>query len=242
MSEPKNENENDDINDDNNNENEEGNEVDDNEDQEKNNSSHLATKENIGKAELIKDYKEKENIYNLMIKNNSELKNKIDLTNNKYEEILKRIEEKQSQDLEQQLKNKINLIEKEIEAYQTENKNYKKKIDQLKNSVYFKNTIANSSLLKTTLKQEKLKNKEYTTELNTLKRIEKFNNHLITKNEEEYKIKENIKIINEQIKEVKEHIKKMNDGYNILERYFKLIHEKIVGLDFIKIKKKKRNN
>ena len=145
-----------------------------------------------------------------MIKSNNELKNKIDLTNNKYEEILKRIEEKQSQDLEQQLKNKINLIEKEIEAYQTENKNYKKKIDQLKNSVYFKNTIANSSLLKTTLKQEKLKNKEYTTELNTLKRIEKFNNHLITKNEEEYKIKENIKIINEQIKEVKEHIKKMN--------------------------------
>ena len=43
--------------------------------------------------------KKKENIYNLMIKSNNELKNKIDLTNNKYEEILKRIEEKQSQDM-----------------------------------------------------------------------------------------------------------------------------------------------
>ena len=44
-----------------------------------------------------------------------------------------------------------------------------------------------------------------------------------------------------KIKEIKEHIKKMNDGYNILEKYFKLIHEKIVGLYFIKIKKKRND-
>ena len=113
-------------------ENEEGNEIDDDEEQEKNNSDeNRMNKENIGKAELIADYKDKENIYNLIIKNNDELKNKINLTNDKYNEILKRIEEKQNADVEQQLKNKINAIEKEIEAYQTENKNYKKKIDQL---------------------------------------------------------------------------------------------------------------
>ena len=35
--------------------------------------------------------------------------------------------------------------------------------------------------------------------------------------------------------------KKMNDEYNILERYFKLVHEKIVGLDMKKIMKKKEN-
>ena len=68
-------------------ENKEGNEVDD-EDQEKNNSNR-SNKENIGKRELISDYKEKENIYNLITKNNKELKEKIDLTNNKYNEIIK---------------------------------------------------------------------------------------------------------------------------------------------------------
>lgn len=223
-------------------ENEEGNEIDDDEEQEKNNSDeNRMNKENIGKAELIADYKDKENIYNLIIKNNDELKNKINLTNDKYNEILKRIEEKQNADVEQQLKNKINAIEKEIEAYQTENKNFKKKIDQLKNSVYFKNSVANASLLKNILKQEQLKNKEYDTELKTLKRIEKFNNHLISKNEEDFKIKENISSLEKQIKEVKENIKQMNDDYNRLERYLKLVHEKIVGLDLIKIKKKKEN-
>jgi hypothetical protein len=77
--------------------------------------------------------------------------------------------------------------------------------------------------------------------LKTLKRIEKFNNHLISKNEEDFKIKENISSLEKQIKEVKENIKQMNDDYNRLERYLKLVHEKIVGLDLIKIKKKKEN-
>ena len=222
-----------------NNENEEGNEIDDEDEQEKNNNNGKKDKENIGKSELISDYKDKEKIYSLIIKNNNELKNKIDLATNKYNEILKRIEEKQQTDIEYQLKTQMNSVEKELEAYQNENKIYKKKIEQLKNSVYFKNSVANSSSLKNALKQEKLKNKEYTDELNTLKRIEKFNKKLITKNEEEHKIKENIKSISEQIKEIKEQIKQMNDRYNILEHYFKLVHEKIVGLDFIKIKKKK---
>ena len=216
--------------------NEEGNEVDD-EDQEKNNSD-KNYKENIGKRELISDYKEKENVYNAITKNNKELKEKIDLTNNKYNEIIKRIEEKQSNDMEYQLKTKINSMEKEIEAYQTENKNYKKKIDHLKNSVYFKNSMTNSSLLKSALMQEKIKNKEYTEELAMLKRIDKYNKNLINKNEEDYKIKKHIKSLSEQIKEVKEYIKQMNERYNILEHYFKLVHEKIVGLDLIKIKKK----
>ena len=216
--------------------NEEGNEVDD-EDQEKNNSD-KSYKENIGKRELISEYKEKENVYDAITKNNKELKEKIDLTNNKYNEIIKRIEEKQSNDMEYQLKTKINSMEKEIEAYQTENKNYKKKIDHLKNSVYFKNSMTNSSLLKSALMQEKIKNKEYTEELAMLKRIDKYNKNLINKNEEDYKIKKHIKSLSEQIKEVKEYIKQMNERYNILEHYFKLVHEKIVGLDLIKIKKK----
>ena len=117
--------------------NEEGEEVDD-EDQEKNNSEeNKMSKEERDK--LIADYKDKENIYDLIIKNNDELKNKITLTTSKYDELIKRIEEKQNSDVEYQLKLKINAMEKEIEAYQTENKNYKKKIEQKKNTVKFKN-------------------------------------------------------------------------------------------------------
>ena len=134
---------------------EEGEEVDD-EDQEKNNNDENGNKED--REKLIADYKDKENIYDLIIKNNDELKNKITLTNNKYNELLKRIEEKQNADIEYQLKLKINAMEKEIEAYQSENRNYKKKIDQLKNSVYFRNSVANASLLKNVLKQEQIKN------------------------------------------------------------------------------------
>ena len=74
-----------------------------------------------------------------------------------------------------------------------------------------------------------------------MKRIQKFNKNFINKNEEDLKIKENLKKVEEQIKEIKEKIKKMNDEYNILERYFKLVHEKIVGLDMKKIMKKKEN-
>ena len=105
-----------------NNENEEGNEIDDEDEQEKNNNNGK-----IGKSELISDYKDKEKIYNLIIKNNNELKNKIDLATNKYNEILKRIEEKQQTDIEYQLKTQMNSVEKELEAYQNENKIYKRK-------------------------------------------------------------------------------------------------------------------
>ena len=45
----------------------------------------------------------------------------------------------------------------------------------MKNSLYFKNSKANTVSL---LKKEKLKKKEYITELNALKRIEKFNNFI----------------------------------------------------------------
>ena len=81
------------------------------------------------------------------------------------------------------------------------------------------------------LKQEKLKNKEYISELNTLKRIQKINNNYITNYEKEYKMKENIDYVNKQIKEIKESIKLLTNDYNLLEKYFKLIHEKIIGMD-----------
>ena len=100
-------NENKEIN--NNDDDEEGEEVDD-EDQEKNNNDENGNKED--REKLIADYKDKENIYDLIIKNNDELKNKITLTNNKYNELLKRIEEKQNADIEYQLKLKINAMEK----------------------------------------------------------------------------------------------------------------------------------
>ena len=187
--------------------------------------------ENSKRNELLTELKEREQLYNNIVKSNKEIKEKINFTNKKYDDILKRIEDKKNKDMEQKLKNQINEIDKEIEAYRNENKNYKKTIGQLKNSVYFKNTVANAAAMQNILKQEKLKNKEYISELNTLKRIQKINNNYITNYEKEYKMKENIDYVNKQIKEIKESIKLLTDDYNLLEKYFKLIHEKIIGMD-----------
>ena len=77
------------------------------------------------------------------------------------------------------------------------------------------------------------------TEYTALKRVEKLNNNYINNYEEDNKIKENISSINDEIKETREYIKNLTDDYNLLEKYFKLIHEKITGME-IAINKKKR--
>jgi hypothetical protein len=195
--------------------------------------------ENSKRNELYTELKERETLYDNIVKSNKEIKEKINFTNKKYDDIIKRIEEKKNKDVEQKLKNQINEIDKEIEAYRNENKNYKKKIDQMKSSVYFKNAVANSAAMQNILKQEKLKNKEYISELNALKRIEKINKNYIANYEKDNKIKENIDYVNKEIKETKESIKQYTDDYNLLEKYFKLIHEKIIGID-IKMNAKKK--
>ena len=58
-------------------------------------------KENkISKKELIDELNEKDKIFELLVKANNQLKNKIELSNKKYQEILEKIDTKKKEDIE----------------------------------------------------------------------------------------------------------------------------------------------
>ena len=70
----------------------------------------------VTKKELIDELNEKDKIFDLLVKSNQELKNKIEMSNQKYKEILDKIEEKKNEDVERKLTNQIKEMEKEINA------------------------------------------------------------------------------------------------------------------------------
>ena len=80
--------------------------------------------------ELTEELNEKSKIYELLLKSNTELKNKIDISNKKYNEILEKIEEKKEGDIQSKLELKIKELDKEISANESETERYKKLIDQ----------------------------------------------------------------------------------------------------------------
>ena len=88
--------------------------------------------ENELKRKLIEELNEKDKIFDLLVKSNNELKNKIKMSNDKYQKILEKIEEKKNEDTESKLTNQIREMEKEISANNIETERYKKKIDKLK--------------------------------------------------------------------------------------------------------------
>ena len=72
--------------------------------------------ENELKKKLIEELNEKDKIFDLLVKSNNELKNKIKMSNDKYQKILEKIEEKKNEDTESKLTNQIREMEKEISA------------------------------------------------------------------------------------------------------------------------------
>ena len=72
--------------------------------------------ENELKRKLIEELNEKDKIFDLLVKSNNELKNKIKMSNDKYQKILEKIEEKKNEDTESKLTNQIREMEKEISA------------------------------------------------------------------------------------------------------------------------------
>ena len=127
----------------------------------------------LSKKDLIAELNEKDKIFELLVKSNNELKNKIEMSNKKYQEILNKIEAKKKDDIERKLNLQIKEIEKEIKANNSETDRYKKLIDQLKTKIEFKENLERASSIQYILKQETLKNKDLQNELNTLKRINK---------------------------------------------------------------------
>ena len=85
------------------------------------------------KKELTEELNKKNELYELLIKSNNELKNKIEMSNKKYNEIIQKIEEKKHDNVEQKIALQIQEYEKEIAANNMETERYKKLIEQLKN-------------------------------------------------------------------------------------------------------------
>ena len=67
------------------------------------NFAHESKEKKVSKKALIDELNEKDKIFELLVKTNNQLKNKIELSNKKYQEILAKIEMKKSQDIESKL-------------------------------------------------------------------------------------------------------------------------------------------
>ena len=154
----------------------------------------------LSKKQLIEELNEKDKIFELLVKSNNELKNKIEISNKKYQEILNKIETKKNEDIENKLNLQIKEINKEIEANNKETDRYKKLIDQLKTKIEFKENMERASSIQFILKQETLKNKDLQTELNALKRINKVQSKYIDTYDKENQITEKLDMLKNEIK------------------------------------------
>jgi len=198
----------------------------------------------LSKKELIEELNEKDKLFELLVKSNNELKNKIETSNRKYQDILNKIETKKSEDIERKLNLQIKEIEKEIKANNSETDRYKKMIDQLKTKIEFKENLERVSSIQYILKQETLKNKDLQNELSALKRINKVQNKYIANYDKENQITEKLDMLDKEIKGNKDAIKEYQEKHTKLERFIRLAHEKILSLEMLlkKVKEPKNEN
>ena len=192
------------------------------------------------KKELTEELNKKNEICELLIKSNNELKNKIDMSNKKYNEIIQKIEEKKHDNVEQKITLQIQELEKEITANNIETERYKKLIEQLKNKLEFKINLERSSNFQSILKEETMKNKELKEQLNSLTRLNKVQSQYIKNYDKENQISNKMDILKKEVQQTKDAIKEYQTKYNKLDKFIKLIHEKIISVEML-IKKDKTN-
>ena len=145
---------------------------------------------------MTEDLNKKNEIYELLLKSNNELKSKIEMSNKKYNEILQKIEEKKHDNVEQKISLQIQELEKEINANNIETERYKKLIEQLKNKLDFQTNLQKSSNFTRILKEETIRNNELRKELNTLKSLNKVQKQYIKNIDKDNQISSKIKILN----------------------------------------------
>ena len=175
----------------------------------------------------------------MLIKSNTELKSKIEYSNKKFEDIVKKIEEqeKEKKEINIQVKN----IEKEIKTLNNENEKYKKMIDKLKNKIEIKKNIEKDTNIKILLQKEKDKNKELKNKLYNIKNINMAQSKFINDYDKENHITEKIELFKKEIEKAKISIKEYQEKYLKLEKFNKVIHERIIGIEIMvkNIKEKK---
>ena len=185
------------------------------------------------KEKLIADLQQSDNILSILVKSNTELKSKIEMSNEKYNQILENIKSKENEPSEKKLTLQIQELEKEIKANQTETESYKRKIDKLRNKIEFKANLDRAFNVQNLLKAETLKNQELKSQLRSLERITGIQNKYINDYDKENQISEKITILKEEIEQNKKCIKDYQDKFTKQDRFIRLIHEKILSLEMM---------
>ena len=172
------------------------------------------------------------------MKSNQELRTKINISTQKYEEILAQIKEKENEKSEASLAKQIKELEKEIKQCNKEASKYKKTAEELKNKIDFKNSIEKGFELHSNLQMEIKKNKELTKQIETLQRINKNQMKCLNDYDKDNLISEKLDILKSEIKEAKDNIKDYQEKYLKQDRFIRSIHEKILFLESLILKMK----
>ena len=191
---------------------------------------HDTTEISPTKKALIEELTKNDEVKEVLAKSNIELSNKIKLSEKKFQEIMDRIGEKKSENVEEKLELKIKELEKEIKANNSETERYKKLIESLKDKIGFKEGIERTSNLQKILKQETLKNIELKDKLNTLTKINKYQARYMENYQKQHKIKEKEEQLTKEISQNKKFIKDYNNKYLKLDRFTKAAHARIMGV------------
>ena len=172
------------------------------------------------------------------MKSNQELRSKINISNQKYEEILSQIKEKENEKSEASLAKQIKELEKEIKQCNKEASKYKKIAEDLKNKIDFKNSIEKGFDLHSNLQMEIMKNKDLAKQIETLQRINKNQMKCLNDYDKDNLISEKLDILKSEIKEAKDNIKDYQEKYLKQDRFIRSIHEKILFLESLILKMK----
>ena len=182
------------------------------------------------KKALMEEITKNDEVYDILLQSNNDINSKIQMSLKKYQDIIDKIEEKKSDNIERKLTLKIKELEKEIKANNSETERYKKLIEQLKDKIEFQENIERTSNLQKLLKQESLKNKELKNRLNTLIKMNKYQSKYIENYDKKHKTQEKIDILINEIQQNKNSIKDYNKKYLKLDGFTKATHEKILSL------------
>ena len=182
------------------------------------------------KKALMEELTKNDEVYEVLLQSNNELNSKIQMSCKKYQDIIDKIEEKKSENIERKLTLKIKELEKEIKANNSETERYKKLIEQLKDKIEFQENIERASNLQKLLKQENLKNKELKSRLNTLVKINKFQSKYMENYDKKHKTQEKIDQLKNEIQQNRNDIKDYGNKYLKLDKFTKVAHEKILSL------------
>ena len=182
------------------------------------------------KRALMEELTKNDEVYNVLLQSNNELNTKIQMSCKKYQDIINKIEEKKSENIERKLTLKIKELEKEIKANNSETERYKKLIEQLKDKIEFQENIERASNLQKLLKQETLKNKELKNRLNALIKINKYQAKYMENYDKKHKTQEKVEQLKNEIQQNKNLIKEYSNKYLKLDKFTKIAHEKILSV------------